>query len=87
MNRENFDRAQSLLANIDESKKTIDKYYSILQEKRTSSNKQFVCMVLDRFQSPGLMVKLAEVATEAIRQSIKEEKDNLTHLENLFESL
>lgn len=87
MNREKLERANSLLAHIDESKKIINKYYSILDEKHTGSNKSFVITAIDRFQSPGFMSKLAEVAAEAIRQSIQEEKDNIAHLENLFEAL
>lgn len=87
MNREEFDRANSLLAHIDESKKIISKYYDILAERQTGTNRNFVLVVIDKFQSPGLMVKLADVAAEAIRQSIQEEKDNITHLENLFKSL
>lgn len=87
MKREDFDRAQDLLSNIQESREEINRLIRI--KEKEVSNKEFVCYAIEHYQSPGLMEKLREVITQSILKlnQIHAEQDNIAHLKNLFESL
>lgn len=85
MKREDFDRAQDLLSNIQKSREEINRLIRI--KEKEVSNKEFVCYAIEHYQSPGLMEKLREVITQSILNQIHAEQDNIAHLKNLFESL
>ena len=50
MKREDFDRAQDLLANIRESQEEISRLIRI--KEKEGSNKEFVCYAIEHYQSP-----------------------------------
>ena len=87
MKRDDFDRAQNILANIRESEKEVNKLIGLLDQRRISSNRQFINMILESYQCPGLLEKLADIVEESIKSQIHSEQDNVAHLNSLFDSL
>lgn len=87
MKREDYDRAQDLLANIRESEKEVNRLIFMKDKRIGCSNKEFVCYAIEHYQSPGLMEKIADVIAESITNQIHTEQDNIAHLNVLFDSL